>query len=257
MTKGIVSAAVLCCPCAVVLSLPAALATAAQEPPQGKIAFEVASIRASAPGAKLTYTRNPSDVFFTNVTLKRLAEIAYQVRDFGFSGPEWMDTLHFDVSAKIPQGATREQYPDMLKSLLVERFKMAVHRQTKLLPGYALVAAKGGFKLQPLESNGPSGDSSEGRLVAEGFTMDFLSQWLTRELNQPVADKTGIAGRYNFALDYSEDSLKPIAPGKPVDDSRPSIFSALQQTLGLKLMPEKLPVEILIVDHIERAPSEN
>jgi uncharacterized protein (TIGR03435 family) len=134
----------------------ASIAAAQSAPPAG-IAFEVASIRPSGPSHSGNHAHgNSSEIFLTNMTPKRLVEIAYQVKDYGFQGPDWMDTLHFDLSAKMPEGSTRGQYPEMLKALLIERFRLAVHRETKIIPGYALMPAKSGFKLKAVEANGSS-----------------------------------------------------------------------------------------------------
>ncbi len=231
----------------------------AQPASSSPAAFEVASIRPSAPGEgrRSQSHGNPSEVLLRNMTLKRLVEIAYQVEDFGVIGPDWTDTLRFDLNAKIPEGATRDQYPEMLKTLLVQRFKLTVHRETKIVAGYAMVTAKGGPKLQAAQSDDSSSNDNHGRFVAQAYPLSEFREWLSRSMNAPVADKTGLTGKFDFTFEYSPDSLKPLASDKPSDDSRPSIFDAMQDKLGLKLTPQKIPVEIVVVDHIERVPSEN
>jgi uncharacterized protein (TIGR03435 family) len=169
--------------------------------------------------------------------------------------------LHFDITAKMPEGSTRGQYPAMLRMLLAERFKLVVHRESRTISGFALLPAKAGLKLQPVEADGSSSNSSRGHLDAKGFSMKELAEWLARTLNQPVVDKTGIAGTFNLILDFSEDDRQPLSPAsdaKPMDSSGPSIFTALQEQVGLRLAGgEKVPVEIVVVDRIERTPAEN
>jgi len=237
-------------------------AASAQTTPQPPVVFEVASIRANNSGGHDSTTYgNLNEIMMSNVSLKRLVEIAYRARDYSFSGPHWLDSAHFDIRAKMPEGATRGQYPLMLRALLIERFKLAAHLESKTISGYALVPAKGGLKLHPTQGEEPSSNSRRGHLDAQGFSMPDTAELLARTLDQPVVDKTGIQGTFNWSLDFGEDDRVPFsvaADAKHAESSGPSLFTALQEQLGLKLMGgEKVSVEIVIVDHIEPVPTDN
>jgi uncharacterized protein (TIGR03435 family) len=127
------------------------------------------------------------------------------------------------------------------------------------MPGYALVLAKTGFKLKPVEPNGSSGTNSNGgghvrTLTAKKTSMADLAEDMARSLGQMVVDKTGVVGVYDFELRYTTDDLSSSASDV---DGIPSLFTALRDTLGLRLQPEKVPVDIIAVDHVERVPIEN
>jgi len=153
----------------------------------------------------------------------------------------------------------------MVQQLLADRFKLAVHRETKELPAYALVVAKSGPKLTATkDTGGGKGTSSgDGHLTATGLTMARLAQTLTqilsRELGRVVIDKTGIVGEYDLSLTWTPDDRSAAAANTSKDTPDlpgPSIFTALQEQLGLKLESTKAPVETLVIDHIEE-PSAN
>jgi uncharacterized protein (TIGR03435 family) len=147
----------------------------------------------------------------------------------------------------------------MLRTLLEDRFKLAVHHETKDMPGYALVVAKGGFKLKPVEPNGSSGTTSNGgahvrTLTAKKSSMADLAADIARSLGQMVVDKTAVEGVFDFELRFTTDDLSSNASDV---DGIPSLFTALRDTLGLRLQPEKVPVDIIVVDHLERVPVDN
>ena len=145
----------------------------------------------------------------------------------------------------------------MLRTLLEDRFHLAVHFESKDMPGYALVVAKSGFKLKPVEPGGSDTDTEGGRvqtLTAKKTSMALLADLVARDLGEFVVDKTGLDGVYNFELRWTKDDLSSNATDL---DGVPSLFTALQETLGLRLQPQKVPVEIVVVDHAERVPTEN
>jgi uncharacterized protein (TIGR03435 family) len=222
------------------------------------LAFEVAAIKPSDPAARGS-TRNgtKSEIVMRNFSLKRCVEMAYDVRDFSFSGPDWLDTTHFDITAKPPAGySEREQFGPMMQTLLAERFKLAIHRESKVMPAYALVQAKSGIKLKAVDAGdgGWGTNESNGLLTATRLSMPRLADFLARTLNSPVVDKTEVPGVFSFKLEFSRDEVQ--AGNDRVPD-KPSIYTALQEQLGLRLVPQKLPIEIVVVDHIERTPTEN
>jgi uncharacterized protein (TIGR03435 family) len=146
----------------------------------------------------------------------------------------------------------KSRLPDSsVQALLAERFRLAIHREMKDLPVYALVAAKNGAKLRASidDQQSPVLFAPPSRLIGQGSTMQGLALALGRPAGRPVIDKTGINGTFDFSLTYSRDDATA--------DSEPSIFTALQEQLGLRLEPEKAQVETLIVDHAERVPTDN
>jgi uncharacterized protein (TIGR03435 family) len=237
------------------------------------VKFEVASIRpnnSSDNGSSVNGGRG--EIMMRNVTLKQIVMAAYDIESYSMSGPDWLDTVRFDVTAKKPPDlpapvepeARRAQQQAMLQALLADRFKLVVHREAKVLPAYALVVAKGGLKIEPVEADGSSGMSNNnGRLTATKVPMEGIARWLSRRLDRPVVDKTDVKGVFSFKLEFSrEQALTTTGPGdggKLPDnsDSAPTIFTALQEQVGLKLQTQKLPVELVVIDHIERIPTEN
>jgi uncharacterized protein (TIGR03435 family) len=230
---------------------------AAQTPP----AFEVASVKFTSHGRTADgWSRSSVSVpsagrlAAQNSSLDELIRFAWQLYDYQVVGPPWLndDSECFDIEAKGPAGSSQAQVRLMLQALLADRFKLAVHRETRTLPVYELVAAKGDPKLpQAREATSPdqrpSTSSQGGSMTMKNVSMEYFAYALSRDLKMPVFDKTGIKGSYDFKLDFD------------IRDSgeKPSLFSALQQQLGLKLESAKGPVEVLVVDHVEKAPTDN
>ena len=238
-----------------------ALAQSATTPP----AFEVASIKpASLQEPGRVSTRMSSDagmLRYTNVSVSDVIGQAYRVQQNQISGPAWLDTERFDIAAKIPAGAAKDQIPRMFQALLAERFKLAFHREKKELPIYTLVAAKSGTKLQRAESStGLSiGTNPKGAHVTGQVSIQWLSDYLSTRLGREVLDQTELDAVYAVALTWVPDpaeepgSLNGSAPAAP----GPSLFTALQEQLGLKLVATRGPVEVLVIDHVEKSPTEN
>lgn len=221
-------------------------------------AYEVASIKPNnSPTGNSRTNGSRGQIVFINQTLKRLIERAYNVKPFQVTGPGWMQDVKFDIAAKYPPDTNKEDRPVMLRTLLEDRFQLAVHHEAKEAPGYALVVAKGGFKLKPAEPGGPSGTGRRGgrveTLTARKTSMVELAGDLAQSLGAMVVDRTAIQGVYDFELRFTADDLNANA----ADAGAPSLFTALQETLGLRLQPEKVPVDIIVVDHVERAPADN
>lgn len=186
-----------------------------------------------------------------NTSLIYLVEIAYGVEDRQISGIDRLGNQRFDVSVKPPDGVlTYQRAQPMFRAMLEERFKLAAHRETKEVPGYALTIAKGGPKLE-------SGDATtgrypyilHGRLVGPNAAMAEIVSTLARPLGKPVIDKTNLTGTFNIDLKF--------APDGDTNSTLPSIFTAVQEQLGLKLESQKVPFETLVIDHCERIPTEN
>jgi uncharacterized protein (TIGR03435 family) len=215
----------------------------------------------------------PADGHFKaeNVTALVLIQWAFALPENRIEGgPAWIRAKKFDMEAEsdpavdeqlhgLDSDAARQQKQRMVQALLADRFGLKVHVETRTLQIYALVVAKGGAKFKASEKSGTTiaTNSSKGnvQMTVQGsdHTLALLAEQLGRNLGRVVVDKTGLDGRFDFTLKYvSDDAVSPIADAP----SGPSVFTALQEQLGLKLEPKKGPVEILIVDHID-LPSEN
>jgi len=234
---------------------------AAQQQP----AFDVASVKPSHyQGGPLRVTgRVDADgINFSNMMLRLVIQRAYGVKPYQVIGPDWINTERYSIVAKASGPAPQEKILEMLQTLLVERFQLAFHRETKEMPVYALVVAKGGLKIKEATSEGAAqvdgGDGGE--LVFDHVPMGILAGVIRQSVDRPVLDDTGLKGSYSFKLAWSED--KRIGPGAATRTEAsdpaeaPSIFTALQETLGLKLESRKAPIEVLVIDRIER-PSKN
>lgn len=335
----------LCTATLVVFTSCAAFAQTAE----AQLSFEVASVKPAAPmtGNNIRVgmrggpgTNDPGQISYSNVSLKNVLMAAYGVRVYQIQGPNWLDSERFDIAAKIPQGATKEEFKVMLQNLLAERFKLTLHRETKDLPMYALLVGKNGPKMkesvddpapgdggaQPAGgpssaapppppgggggggmagggSGGASGHVTVGRdgmpqlprgasrgglmttasngrfrMIGNRQPMAGLVDMLANQLSRPVVDLTELKGNYDFTLDFAPDegqrmmgpmgAMPPVAhmpegggpgPGANASDPQagPSIFTAVQEQLGLKLEPRKGPVDLLVIDRVEKTPTEN
>ncbi len=239
-------------------------------------AFEVATIKPSAelmtwsgfvfPGSERP-DRPGLATFFeaSHVTVKAMVAFAYDVREFYISGgPGWAGGDRFDIVAKADASATRAQMRVMLQTLLKDRFKLALRHETRDATVYQLVVAKGVPKLQ--ESSRKAGGIrflGRGNVEGMGTAMFGLASYLQTLLGDVVVDKTDLTGNYDFKLSWIPDEAqagKPGAQGAPAangaEDGGPSIFTALQEQLGLKLEASKGPVETLAIERVEK-PSAN
>jgi uncharacterized protein (TIGR03435 family) len=157
----------------------------------------------------------------------------------------------------LDSGPAREQKQHMLQALLADRFGLKVHQETRELPIYALVVAKGGPRFQPSKINGTTVNNGNAHITVTGsdHTVALLAEQLSRTLGRVVVDKTGLDGRYELSLKWTADDA--AAPTSPANvDGCSSIFTAIQEELGLKLESQKGPVSILVIDHID-LPSQN
>ncbi|MGA2195970.1 MAG: TIGR03435 family protein [Bryobacteraceae bacterium] len=228
------------------------------QPRDTRPAYEAASVKINTSGSGHSSSDgSKGQVVMTNQTLKRLIERAYNVKPLQVTGPGWMEDVRFDIAAKYPPDTKNDDHLLMLRTLLEDRFKLAVHRESKDMPGYALVVAKSGFKLKPVEPGGSGTDHNGGRvqtMTATKNSMAQLADFVARTLGEMVVDQTGIEGVYDFELRWTNEDQNPSATDL---DGVPSLFTALEETLGLRLQPQKVPVEIVVVDHVERVPTEN
>jgi uncharacterized protein (TIGR03435 family) len=177
--------------------------------------------------------------------------MAYGVDSDLVAGPSWLGSQQYDVSARTESNArlSYEQLKPLLRRLLKERFQLAVHTQTREASGYALVVAKGEARLSASKGGAAHSYILKGGIDIQNEPLSALAAALTRPAGRPVVDTTGITGNFDIRLSY--------APEGAVDSPLPSLFTALQEQLGLKLVAQKVPVEGLVVDHVEKVPTEN
>jgi len=290
-------------------------------------AFEVASIKPAAPQpAGMMRVRFGGDVgriAYENVSLRDLLARAYNVKNYQISGPDWLANERYDVNAKIPENTPTEQVPQMLQTLLTERFKMTIRRDQKDFPIYALAVGKDGPKLKesagldpaklPGGPDGRTGDvkvprpaapqggsekmamefrvqagggggksgggflrmSDGGHMEAVNMSMSGLANYLSNMTGRPVLDMTELKGNYDFTLEVDPGEGMPMmkmgmrpgggeggpgaqGDGGPAPSSSPggSVFSAVQK-LGLKLEGRKAPLEVIVIEHADKTPTEN
>jgi uncharacterized protein (TIGR03435 family) len=225
-------------------------------------AFEVASVKRAAPGGPpgdipQNMDRSPGSFAMRNVPLRYALEWAYDLQDYQISGPDWIKVEErYDIIAKAEGPATNEQMKPMLQTLLVERFQMQVHREKKELPVFVLVPGKGPAKVKVAATG------SEPRVAGSATSASFFGQpisrftfMLTRRMGAPVLDMTGLTGLYDFTVDTSGLGFNGNSPANP--SAGPSIFTAVEEDLGLKLEARKAPIDTLVIDHVERVPTEN
>ena len=222
-----------------------------------RVEFEVATVKLGDPLDPESSARTSSGrLEMKNTTLNNLVRSAYRLNEYQLEGgPKWANETKFHVLAKLPEGAPISQTPEMLQALLADRFQLTFHRVTKTLSEYQLVVDKGGPKLTPTDAaEGDRVSSSQGDRMLRGknLTIAALARMLIGTVGAPVIDKTGLSGKYIIDLKF-----KPVLDAaRESDNSLPTIFAALQETLGLKLESMKGPVEVLVIDKAE-LPTEN
>ncbi len=220
-------------------------------------------------------TPDPGRLNYENVSLKGVLTKAFDVRSYQLTAPDWAESERFDITATIPQGTTKEQFGVMLQNLLAERFKMTYHREKKELPAYALVVGKNGPKMKVSEKPAAGGTSmrmmpGKATMNATGVSMSQLVDMLANQVDRPIVDGTELTGKYDFTLEFAPEmrnmpgfmSGRGVVPGEgggPVveGESAPSLFTAVQEQLGLKLEPKKAALDLIVVDHLEKTPTEN
>jgi bla regulator protein blaR1 len=243
-------------------------------------AFEVASIKPAQPptvGRPILWgiRSDPEQVTYSNQTLLGLIASAYEVdADRISGGPGWIRSDIYDIVAKLPPGTSKASIPMLLKALLVERFGLVVRQETKEASVYAMVPGKGGPKLKPSQdTSGPDGSTAPtaissvpikllaggakvgiccGRAELHHVTMARFAELLTAQTDRPVIDRTGISGAFEISLHWAADD----SPERSDSASEPSIYTAVQEQLGIKLEPLRGPLDYLLVQHVDK-PSQN
>lgn len=270
----------------------ALLAMAAIASAQPRLQFEVASVKPVVTPSNMVYAMDSSRVDLDFISLRNLIMLAYKLEAWEVAGPDWMRTSRFEVRARLPQGATKEQVPEMMQSLLADRFKLVSHRETKEESVYALQVGKDGPNLKEGAADNRHSDSSwlNGRSIlakydaddgywsvsqkrgsaeprifdAARITMSELARPLLFYVDGPVVDMTGLNGVYQVSLEVPLDlkaaanalARRPAMDGASDPSGDVSIFAAIRK-LGLTLTKRKAPVDHLVVDQVEMVPTEN
>jgi uncharacterized protein (TIGR03435 family) len=249
--------------CVVAGSIAPRLIAFAQQP-----VFEVASVKPNHSGVLKWATPAPVGGRYTatNVSLGMLLMNAYGVFPFQISGgPAWLNSDRFDLEGKAEGNPTREQFMLMLRSLMADRFKLALRQEKKEMPVYEMTVVKGGVKFKEAKCMGQPGPSNPcggfsvslgGSIVGRAAGVPELAGILSNLVSRTVVDKTGLTGSYDIGLKWTPDESTIRGPGDPdappPDSNSPSIFTALQEQLGLELKSAKGPVEMLVIDHAEK-----
>ena len=260
-----------------------------RSPAGGALPFEVASIKRSSGDARKAFVLQrflPGGGFEGfNVTLGSVIRLAYGLQDFQMAGaPKWVDSDRFDIQVRWPKGAAESEAPRRLQSLLAERFAMKAHREKRDLPVYALVLARADKSLGPrlrrsqfdpekikeqdakLLREGPAtftplqcGLIAGRRLGSCGSTIAELATRFPMYVGRLVVDRTGLTGLYQYDLRFGDQPIPGAGPGggfpfptQPADPDAPTLFTALEEQLGLKLVPQTGPVEVLVIDHVQQ-----
>jgi len=249
--------------------------------------FEAASVKPSQANTnRFTMiggpgTNDPGRIVYTNIMLRRVLLAAYDLASYQITGPDWLDTQRYDITATIPTGAAKEQFQTMLRNLLASRFQMVSHRESREIPIYALLAAKGGVKVHgvPAGQSAPqTGElptvrgigkdgfpdvklpvpgliietlSERSRVLVKDMPLTKLAEFLTGRMDRPVIDKTGLPGVFSYALYYRPDG---VTVDDPVDAG---IAIAIQEQLGLRMEATRGAVDFLVIDRAAQIPVGN
>jgi uncharacterized protein (TIGR03435 family) len=224
-----------------------------------KAVFEAASIKPPEPGTSgYSWRSDPGRLAVQNMSLKNLIMLAWDVKSYQIAGgPKWLDGDRFDIVAKMDESeakAPRGNEADAririaLQALLADRFQLRIHADSKPLSAYTLVAAKNGFKLKSAEKvHGSSNSWGPGQLTAKESSIAEFASALSSQMDRPVVDHTGIDGVYDFTLKWSPGD----DPDAADSGAGASLFTAIQETLGLKLEGKKVPVPVIVIDSAEK-----
>jgi uncharacterized protein (TIGR03435 family) len=265
--------------------------------------FEVASVRPSGPprlDVQVGLTINGAQARFAFLSLKDYIGMAYRVKNHQIAGPDWLASERFDIAAKLPDGGSEEQVPEMLQALLAERFQMKSHLEKREFPVYELAVAKTGLKLKESAAgpedgadtqrkgvsiaaaggnggaainlgNGSTLAFTENKLEGKRLTMADLAEMLSRFVDRPVADVTGLTARYDLTLEFTPEDFRTMMIRSAVSQgivlppqalrlldagSNASLFDALQKS-GLSLESRRAPLDVVVVDSMQKVPTEN
>ena len=252
--------------------------------------FEVATVRHSGPVSSDVppqvfggpQSKNPERVTYSMMPLSTIVSIAYGVRRDQVKGPGWLSSERYNIVAKIPPGTGQEKFNRMLQNLIQERFHMRFHMESEIRPAYVLSLGKDGSKLRastavsaaadpptaigapddrgypmlPSNYTGVVGRPNNGHMFLAGQRVQIrnITSWLETPLDRPIVDQTGLTGEYDFKMDFEWPRREGVpAPTEPI----PSVFSAVEDFLGLKLEGRNVPFDVIVIDSMVKEPAEN
>jgi len=237
------------------LAIPSAMH--AQQP-----AFAVATIRPSSGAVQFEHDgkteTTPGTLRMQDVSVQTCIKWAYGVQDNQISGPGWINSDKFDITAKADDPATEEQMKLMMRTLLTDRFKLSFHHQDKELKAFVLTVAKGGAKvtLAAAPDAKPFRQNTANSTIAKSMTIRDFADFISGPLQMPVVDETGLTGKYDFVLDFTHylPDAKNMGPDRP--DTTSILMAAMEGELGIKMETRKTQVDVMVIDHVEK-PSAN
>jgi uncharacterized protein (TIGR03435 family) len=221
--------------------------------------FEVVSVKPSKSASNSSNMHSDQGrLTATNASLRNLIIMAYGLKDYQLDGPEWLRTDRYDIAAKFPEELPifGEKYQSalgsMVQAMLVKRFGLAVHRESRTFPVYALTVMKSGIKFKKVPDSGSHDYNNNNRhFDGKCIPMPTFADFLARRMEAPVLDTTELKGYYDFTVDWSPETAADDPP------QGPTLAVAIQEQLGLKLEARKAPIDVVVVDHAERTPTEN
>ncbi len=228
--------------------------------------FEVVSVKPNTSGSGGSHLSSDRAMLTgTNLSLKNLILMAYQIKDYQLEGPEWLASERFDIAARFPQALPADPVKydaalgAMMQKMLAGRFRLAIHRDQKIFAVYGLVVGRKGIKFKAVADTGSSSKSNNTHYTGRGVSMSQFAEFLGRRMDLPVLDMTGLQGVYELTLNWVPEARESgDGKGAAADTpSGPSLLDALTEQLGLKLENRKAPLEIVVVDHADRVPVEN
>lgn len=250
----------------------------AQEPQgQAAAAFEVVSIKLSGSSSHVMYGpgvftpgghgfRYSGTRVSCDQSLRNIIQEAFAIREpYRIIGPEWMNNQRYLIAAIMPAASTKENARLMLQAMLKDRLGLRYHTERKALPAYALVEARSGAKLRPANPTEaserviqtPAGSrrglslvQEAGRFTAPAISVDGFANWLTNQMDAPVVNATDIKGDFDIDLRWEWDSAMG---GR----NEPALLGVIERQLGLKLEKRKVPLEVLVIEHVEKVPTGN
>lgn len=247
-----------------------------------KPSFEVAVVKPLDPNTSplVEMSADPTVIRYGNITLRDAIRGSFRVRDFQIVAPDWLSNARFYIQGKLPDGVPPDQAPEMLQSLLEERFKLETRRETKEMDVYALLPAAGGHKLKPselrIDSKTPTamgtdgkprqmvsfgGNANEVTVIAPGSSFLTFVGVTSRFTARPLVDLTSDDGLYDFKIRFAPENTGGFPQAvdsnpPPPADPAPSLTDALKE-MGLRIERRKMPIEMLIVTRMEKVPTEN
>jgi len=229
--------------------------------------FEVASVKPATipPGVSVNDWANQvrmqiqaGRITFNHPTLAMVIAAAYGIREYQIAGPDWINSERYDITATLPHGAQRSDALLMLRKLLAARFGLEVHSGNREVPVYALVVPKGATKMRTVDAGGafPLSRGPRGLRLSGKASMSQFAASLSRQVDRPVIDETGLNGYFEITLDWFQTRRQSILD-EPVEGVGPTLFEAVEEQLGLKLKPQKGAIETLEIDRAQKVPTEN